>query len=74
MEPIFCRIVINAPECKIRIEAETERKAADAAEAFLRVCRGRTQSLAVEIECVDSRAGDRILKYLLDIADEWERV
>ena len=74
MEQIFCRILISAAECTIRIDAETERKAAEAAEAFLRLCKGRTQSLTVEIECLNARAGGRILTYLSEVADELDHV
>lgn len=74
MEQIFCRILISAPECTIRIDAETERKAAEAAEAFLRLCKGRIQSLTVEIECFDGRAGERMLTYLSEVAEELDRV
>jgi hypothetical protein len=74
MEQVFCRILIDAPGCKIRIESETERKAAEAAEIFLRLCRGRTRTFKVAIECIDGPASDRLLKYLSDVADEWERI
>ena len=74
MKPIFCRILIEAPECKILVEAETERKAAEAAEASLRLCRGRTLSISIQIECIDGPAGDRILNYLSDLADELEHI
>ena len=74
MEQIFCRVVIAAPGCTTRIEADSERKAADAAESVLRLYRGQTQSVTVEVECADGHAADRILDYLSDLADEWERV
>jgi hypothetical protein len=74
MEHVFCRIVISAPDCMVKIESDTERKAAEAAEAILRLSKGKTQVVTIEIECMDSTAADRILKYLSDLADEMERV
>ena len=65
--------MIDAPECKIRVEADTERKAAEAAEAILRLCGGQTLSISIEIECIDELGGDRILIYLSDLADKLER-
>ena len=74
MEHVFCRIVISAPECTVKIESDTERKAGEAAEAILRLSKGRTQAVTIEIQCLDGPAGDRILNYLSNLADELERV
>jgi hypothetical protein len=73
MEHVFCRIVISAPECTVKIESDTERKAGEAAEAILRLSKGRTQAVTIEIQCLDGPAGDRILSYLSNLADELER-